>query len=188
MNKTSLNKIAKVTAGNVAPAKDNFTETGYPFVRAGSLSGLLSGDDIQTLEKLDDAAATKLKMKLFPAGTVVFAKSGMSCLKGYVYTLPRDCFVVSHLACVIPDAGHSKFLEHFFRRVKPNRLIENPSFPSIKLSKISAIEVPLLAPGLEDSIVKALDGVEHLKTLEKDFMRKLDELVKSRFNCWEVAA
>lgn len=84
-----LGDIAKVSAGNVAPKKSAFCDSGKPFVRAGSLSGLLAGGSVQSLERIDDKTAERLGFRLFPAGTVVFAKSGMSCLKGYVYTLPE---------------------------------------------------------------------------------------------------
>lgn len=131
-----LSEIAKIKAGNVAPKKDAFTEDGIPFVRAGSLTNLLAGGSLADLEKIDGGTAQKLRLTLFPAGTVVFAKSGMSCMTGNVYVLPKPCYVVSHLACVIPNGNYASYLEHYFRFNRPNRLIENPSFPSIKLSKI----------------------------------------------------
>ena len=181
MAKVSLKDIADVTAGNVAPKASEFTETGKPFVRAGSLSGLVGGGDINQLEKLDDKAAKRLKMRLFPTGTVLFAKSGMSCLKGYVYTLPMDCYVVSHLACVMPKQGYSEYLQHYLRYNKPNQLIENLSFPSIKLSKISQIEIDLPDHETAKAVVGNLAFVESQIELTKTVIAKLDELVKSRF-------
>ena len=84
-----LSEIAKIKAGNVAPKKDAFAEDGIPFVRAGSLTNLLAGGSLADLEKVNDGVAQKLRLTLFPAGTVVFAKSGMSCMTGNVYVLPR---------------------------------------------------------------------------------------------------
>lgn len=176
-----LGDIASVKAGNVAPKKEDFSEEGAPFIRAGSLSSLLRGESLDSLEKLSDSVAQRLGMKLFPAGTVVFAKSGMSCLKGYVYTLPRDCYVVSHLACITPHTGFSKYLEHFFAYNKPNRLIQNPSFPSIKLSRISDIELPLLDRRSMDYQVTCLELVQKQRHEADAIENKLDELVKSRF-------
>ena len=141
-----LSEIAKIKAGNVAPKKDAFTEDGIPFVRAGSLTNLLAGGSLADLEKIDGGTAQKLRLTLFPAGTVVFAKSGMSCMTGNVYVLPKPCYVVSHLACVIPNGKYASYLKHYFRFNRPNRLIENPSFPSIKLSRIRGIELRLPSP------------------------------------------
>ncbi len=67
-------------------------------------------------------------------------------MTGNVYVLPEPCYVVSHLACVIPNGNYASYLKHYFRFNRPNRLIENPSFPSIKLSKIQGIELRLPSP------------------------------------------
>jgi type I restriction enzyme stySPI specificity protein len=176
-----LSEIAKIKAGNVAPKKDAFTEDGIPFVRAGSLTNLLAGESLADLEKIDDGTAQKLRLTLFPAGTVVFAKSGMSCMTGNVYVLPKPCYVVSHLACVIPNGNYASYLKHYFRFNRPNRLIENPSFPSIKLSKIQGIELRL--PSLEEGVrqVQALERIESQIEQAKALLKYLDFLVKSWF-------
>ena len=176
-----LSEIAKIKAGNVAPKKDAFTEDGIPFVRAGSLTNLLAGGSLADLEKIDGGTAQKLRLTLFPAGTVVFAKSGMSCMTGNVYVLPKPCYVVSHLACVIPNGNYASYLKHYFRFNRPNRLIENPSFPSIKLSKIQGIKLKLLSPEKGVRQVQALERIESQIGQAKALLTYLDSLVKSRF-------
>lgn len=176
-----LNEIAKIKAGNVAPKKDAFTEDGIPFVRAGSLTNLLAGGSLADLEKIDGGTAQKLRLTLFPAGTVVFAKSGMSCMTGNVYVLPKPSYVVSHLACVIPNGNYASYLKHYFRFNRPNRLIENPSFPSIKLSKIKGIELRLPSPEKGVRQVQALERIESQIGRAKALLTYLDSLVKSRF-------
>jgi len=176
-----LSEIAKIKAGNVAPKKDAFTEDGIPFVRAGSLTNLLAGGSLADLEKIDCGTAKKLRLTLFPAGTVVFAKSGMSCMTGNVYVLPEPCYVVSHLACVIPNGNYASYLKHYFRFNRPNRLIENPSFPSIKLSKIQGIELRLPSPEEVVKQVQAIERIESQIEQAKALFTYLDSLVKSRF-------
>ena len=176
-----LSEIAKIKAGNVAPKKDAFTEDGIPFVRAGSLTNLLAGGSLADLEKIDGGTAKKLRLTLFPAGTVVFAKTGMSCMTGNVYALPKPCYVVSHLACVIPNGNYASYLKHYFRFNRPNRLIENPSFPSIKLSKIQGIELRLPSPEEGVKQVQALERIESQIEQAKALLTYLDFLVKSRF-------
>lgn len=176
-----LSEIAKIKAGNVAPKKDAFTEDGIPFVRAGSLTNLLAGGSLADLEKIDGGTAQKLRLTLFPAGTVVFAKSGMSCMTGNVYVLPNPCYVVSHLACVIPNGNYASYLEHYFRFNRPNRLIENPSFPSIKLSKIQGIELKLPSPEKGVRQVQALERIESQIGRATTLLTYLNSLVKSRF-------
>ena len=176
-----LSEIAKIKAGNVAPKKDAFTEDGIPFVRAGSLTNLLAGGSLADLEKIDGGTAQKLRLTLFPAGTVVFAKSGMSCMTGNIYVLPKPCYVVSHLAYVIPNGNYASYLKHYFRFNRPNRLIENPSFPSIKLSKIQGIELKLPSPEKGVRQVQALERIENQIGQAKALLTYLNSLVKSRF-------
>lgn len=176
-----LSEIAKIKAGNVAPKKDAFTEDGIPFVRAGSLTNLLAGGSLADLEKIDGGTAQKLRLTLFPAGTVVFAKSGMSCMTGNVYVLPKPCYVVSHLACVIPNGKYASYLKHYFRFNRPNRLIENPSFPSIKLSRIQGIELRLPSPEKGVRQVQALERIESQIGQARALLIYLNSLVKPRF-------
>lgn len=176
-----LSEIAKIKAGNVAPKKDAFTEDGIPFVRAGSLTNLLVGGSLADLEKIDGGTAQKLRLTLFPAGTVVFAKSGMSCMTGNIYVLPKPCYVVSHLAYVIPNGNYASYLKHYFRFNRPSRLIENPSFPSIKLSKTQGIELRLPSPEKGVRQVQALEHIESQIGQAKALLTYLNSLVKSRF-------
>lgn len=176
-----LSEIAKIKAGNVAPKKDAFTEDGIPFVRAGSLTNLLVGGSLADLEKIDGGTAQKLRLTLFPAGTVVFAKSGMSCMTGNIYVLPKPCYVVSHLAYVIPNGNYASYLKHYFRFNRPSRLIENPSFPSIKLSKTQGIELRLPSPEKGVRQVQALERIESQIGQAKALLTYLNSLVKSRF-------
>lgn len=176
-----LSEIAKIKAGNVAPKKDALTEDGIPFVRAGSLTNLLAGGSLADLEKIDGGTAQKLRLTLFPAGTVVFAKSGMSCMTGNIYVLPKPCYVVSHLAYVIPNGNYASYLKHYFRFNRPSRLIENPSFPSIKMSKTQGIELRLPSPEKGVRQVQALERIESQIGQAKALLTYLNSLVKSRF-------
>ena len=77
-----LASLADVRSGGGAPQDQaEFSVNGHPFVRAGSLIKLLEGADESNLEKLEPEAAKRHGLKLFPDGTVLFAKSGMSATK-----------------------------------------------------------------------------------------------------------
>lgn len=179
--RVKLSEIARIKAGNVAPKKDAFTKDGVSFVRAGSLAKLLAGESLDSLEKIDVRTARELRLTLFPKGTVVFAKSGMSCMTGNVYVLPDPCYVVSHLACVIPNGNYTAYLKHYFRFKRPNRLIENPSFPSIKLEKIRDIELCLPSSEVIDKQVQTLEHIEDQIKQMKAQLLHFEYLVKSRF-------
>jgi type I restriction enzyme, S subunit len=141
-----ISALAEVRSGGGAPQESGaFTATGYPFVRAGSLPKLLDGKSEESLEKLEPATAQKHGLSLFPAGTVLFAKSGMSATKGHVLRLRHPAYVVNHLAALVPhDPADSAFLVRVLQRFPPTTLIKDPAYPSIRLGDIENMSV--LAP------------------------------------------
>ena len=101
MSEIRLGDVCNVGAGQSAPNKDTFSTNGIPFIRAGSLETLSEGTPENALEKLTPEAAAQNGLKLYPADTVVFAKSGMSANIGRIYKLKNPCYVVSHLATLV---------------------------------------------------------------------------------------
>ncbi|MCD7798949.1 MAG: restriction endonuclease subunit S [Akkermansiaceae bacterium] len=177
-----LQEIANVAAGQGAPQGDhNYCDYGMPFVKAGNLAELIAGADIGSIQKVNEEVAKKHRLKLFRKGSVLFAKSGMSCLKGFVYVLPSDAYVVSHLACVTPEKVNSKYLKYYFLFHKPNTLIKDEAYPSISLTDIANMVVQVPENNVVRNVVSTLEKVEFLLALYKSQLQKLDELVKSRF-------
>ena len=180
--KYTLKEIATISAGQGAPQGDNnYSESGIPFVKAGNLLELIEGASINDIQKVSDDVAKKHRLKLYPKGTILFAKSGMSCLKGYVYILPCDSYVVSHLACVTPHENISQYLKYYFDYNKPNKLIKDAAYPSISLSDIGELIVDIKDCESRKNIVSALSEIEMIIFARKQQLAKLDELVKARF-------
>lgn len=180
--KYALKEIATISAGQGAPQGDNnYCDYGNPFVKAGNLLELIEGKPIDDIQKVSDEVAKKHKLKLYPKGTILFAKSGMSCLKGYVYILPCDSYVVSHLACVTPHEDISQFLKYYFDYNKPNKLIKDAAYPSISLLDIGELRVDIKDYETRKNIVSVLSKTKKIITLRKQQLAKLDELVNARF-------
>ena len=177
-----LKDLAVICAGQGAPQGDNnYCENGTPFVKAGNLQELLEGKAITSIQKVSDEVAKKHKLKLYPKGTILFAKSGMSCMKGYVYVLPQSAYVVSHLACVTPNEDASEYLRYFFNYHKPNQLVKDVAYPSISLSDIGNLVVDMKSESERNAIVSVLQHAESVITLRQKELQKLDDLVKARF-------
>ena len=177
-----LKDLAVICAGQGAPQGDNnYCENGTPFVKAGNLQELLEGKAITSIQKVSDEVAKKHKLKLYPKGTILFAKSGMSCMKGYVYVLPQSAYVVSHLACVTPNEDASEYLRYFFNYHKPNQLVKDAAYPSVSLSDIGNLVVDMKSESERNAIVSVLQHAESVITLRQKELQKLDDLVKARF-------
>lgn len=183
MKRTPLSQLALVSAGQGAPKDNEFSESGTPFVRAGSLETLLSGKSESDLELVSAETAKLRKLKTYPKDTILFAKSGMSATKDRVYILQNSAHVVSHLATLIPkDGTHVDYLRLALRRFPPSSLIKDPAYPAIGLGEIENFEIPV-PEEFDDQIRIAhlLSKVEELITLRKQHLQQLDDLLKSVF-------
>ena len=177
-----LKDLAAICAGQGAPQGDhNYCENGTPFVKAGNLQELLEGKAITSIQKVSDEVAKKHKLRLYPKGTILFAKSGMSCMKGYIYVLPQSAYVVSHLACITPNEDISEYLRYYFNYHKPNQLVKDAAYQSISLSDVGNLVVDMKPESERNEIVSVLQHTESIITLRQQQLQKLNELVKARF-------
>lgn len=183
MKPTPLSQLAIVSAGQAAPKSDEFSDYGTPFVRAGSLDRLLSGEPESGLELVSEETAKQRKLKTYPRGTVLFAKSGMSATKDRVYVLQNPAHVVSHLATLIPKKGtHVGYLRFALKHFPPSSLIKDHAYPAIGLGDIEDFKIPV--PDSSDDqirIAHLLGKVEGLIAQRKQHLQQLDDLLKSVF-------
>lgn len=140
-----LKEIANISSGQSSPYDEEFSDDGTPFIKAGNLEGLKLGKYTEnSCNKVNQATIQKRKLKLKQPGTVLIAKSGMSCLSGHVYALKQPAYVVSHLACIEPigEKGVTDFIRFFFTTYGTKDLIKDPSYPSIQLGQLSEMQIP----------------------------------------------
>lgn len=183
MSTITLNKLAEISSGQGAPQGEKcFGHKGLPFVRAGSLDFLLSGGKEDVLERVSEEVANEYQLKPYLEGTILFAKSGMSATKDRVYTLKSTCYVVNHLAAIIPKKTvDSDFLKFWFRYFRPSQLIKDKAYPSIRLSDIEEIKVPDFSDDKKRHIISILEKAESAKQKRKESIRLADEFLKSTF-------
>lgn len=179
-----LADLATVSSGGGAPqGVDAFSAEGIPFVRAGSLVKLLDGQPEESLELLQPDVAADHGLRLFPAGTVLFAKSGMSATKGHVYQLKKPAYVVNHLATLIPRSEVAgRYLRQVLKFKSPTCLIKDEAYPSIRLGDIETMEVP--APQSEserERIAAILDQADDLRRKRKHALDRLGQLSQAIF-------
>ena len=123
--KVKLGEVAEISSGGNAPQEDDkFGSEGHNFVRAGSLENLADKDTYNNLERITTEVAEQYRLKLYPKGTIIFAKSGMSATKNRVRCLMKSCYLVNHLAAILPNKSlDSRFLLYWFASNPPSRMI-----------------------------------------------------------------
>ncbi len=181
-NILKLGSLAVIAAGQGAPqGSENYSNNGTPFIKAGDIADLAAGKSELDVQKVSLETATTHRLKLFPKGTVLFAKSGMSCMKGIVHVLGMDCYVVSHLACITPHSIESSFLKYYLEFHRPNKLVKDAAYPSISLADIAEMDISVPTEADRKQIIASLDAICELIRLRKLQLKELDEFVKSRF-------
>jgi len=177
-----LGEVASVSSGQGAPqGENNYSETGTPFIKAGNLEDLVNGMPEDNVQKVSEEVALSHKLKKYQAGSVLFAKSGMSCMKGWVYTLKNDCYVVSHLAIITPNNIDSNYLNYYLRHYKPNKLVQDSAYPSISLKDIQNLKIMFPNFILQQQIVAELDLLSGVIEKQKAQLEELDKLAQSIF-------
>lgn len=178
-----LKDVAFVFAGQSAPQKqEDYSLTGTPFIKAGNLSELISGKNEDSILKVTDFAVEKYGLKKYKSGSVLFAKSGMSCLKGYVYVTKNDCYVVSHLAIVQPKEDvNSYYLKYHFMYHKPYLLAKDTAYPSISIADILNYKIILPKIEKQEQIVSELDMITEMISKYDEQLKVLDKLSQSIF-------
>lgn len=177
-----LGKVVDVSAGQPAPKPNDFSDSGFPFIRAGSLERLLSGQTEDDCEKIDAETARRYRMRLYPKDTILFAKSGMSAKIGRVYRMRQPAYVVSHLAALAPVGKYEpSYLAHWLRAHPPSKLIKDEAYPSIRTSEVSSLEIPNLHIDEQRRIAEILDKADNIRRKRELALALADDFLRSAF-------
>ncbi|QIG89898.1 hypothetical protein G6R40_09600 [Chryseobacterium sp. POL2] len=180
-----LGKVANISSGKNAPKDDLFNHSeGLPFIRASHLNQLLQEKcDYNNFPKVNKEESQKLKLLIAPKNSILFAKSGMSATMNRIVKLKQDCYFVNHLACVTPksDNLNSNFLKHYLFYYNPTNLIQGEAYPSINLSAISDLQIPLPPLEIQKAIAEKLDKADALRKKDQELLTQYDELAQAIF-------
>ncbi len=178
-----LSECCIIAAGQGAPQGEMhyLSNEGIPFIKAAHLKDLLDGADEYSLPKVNQSTAEQYRLKLYPKGTVIFAKSGMSTLKGRIHILENPCYVVNHLACIIPENINGNYLKYWFILNPPNRLIKDEAYPSISLTDIGNLMINIPEAKVQEQIAIALDKSKVLIEKRKEQISILEKLGSDTF-------
>lgn len=174
-----LEDIAFLTTGNSAPQGKEFFEKGkFPFVRVYDMGRSRSNVYMMdTRDKINNLAANK--MKLFPKGSVLFTKSGMSILLNQRAILGRDMYVVSHIGVAIPhEKIISEFLYYWLRTVDFRELTHATTLPSLQISKVKNLQMPLPPFNEQKRIVSKIEELFKENKTTRESLDKVSKIMK----------
>jgi type I restriction enzyme, S subunit len=192
-----LGDVAKIGAGNSAPQdKKLFINGVHPFFRTSDIGNIHIGNISAARDLLNDKGIKKLK--LYPVGTILIPKSGASTFLNHRVILDVEGYVSSHLATVICDEEllEKRFAFYYLTKIKAQNIVQDHSYPSLKLADIKEINIPV--PPLEEQkqIVAKLDQcfkeidkakantAKNLENAKALFQSKLNESFSQKGEEW----
>lgn len=176
----SLSEVAEISSGNSAPQNEELFENGvYPFCRTSDVGQVhLSSDFKEIKDHLNEKGVDGLR--LFKTGTILFPKSGASTFLNHRVRLSIDSYVSSHLATIFANEEkiNSLFLYHLLCRVDAKKLTNDQNYPSLKLSEIGQIQIPLPPLSIQEEIVAEIEGYQKIidgaKAVVANYKPKID--------------
>jgi type I restriction enzyme M protein len=159
-----LEEVAKVTSGNSAPQGDEYFAGGNAaFIRTSDVGAVhLSDNFVGSADKVNAKALAELRLELFPSGTILFPKSGASTFLNHRVVMGAPAYVSSHLACIICDELKAlpKFVYYLLCRVDARDITPDQAYPSLRLTEIGAIQIPLPPLEVQHEIVAEIEGYQ----------------------------
>jgi type I restriction enzyme M protein len=158
-----LEDIADIKSGNSAPQdRKLFVNGKFPFIRTSDVGVIKKGKISASRDYLNDSGVENLK--LFKKGSILFPKSGASTLLNHRVLMEIDAYVSSHLAIIKADNKLvlDEYLFFLLQTVDTKDLVANPSYPSLNLSEIGRIEIPIPELETQNQIVEELNSYQNI--------------------------
>ncbi len=160
----TLGEVCDINSGNSAPQDEALFKDGkYPFFRTSDVGRVhLSNNLVECIDYLNDEGIKGLK--LFNKGTILFPKSGASTFLNHRAILGVDGYVSSHLATIYPNSQKAlpEYVYRMLMNIDARALTADQNYPSLKLTEIFNITIPLPPLEVQREIVAEIEGYQKL--------------------------
>ena len=177
-----IGEIADIGSGNSAPQGEIYFKKGrYPFYRTSDVGKVhISTNLDQSVDCVNDLAVKEKRLHLFPKNTILFPKSGASTFLNHRVMISREGYVSSHLATIVPDENkvHPLFLFHLLCTIDAKALTPDQAYPSLKISRVQQIKIPLPPLEIQEKIVAELDGYQKIINGAKQIIENYKPTIK----------
>ena len=176
-----LGEVCEIFSGSSAPQDKRYFENGkYPFVRVQDIGRYGRTDNlIEIKDYINDIAVRELNLVKAKRGTILFPKSGAAITTNNRAILGVDAFIVSHLAALRSkdEIADTHFIYYLLCLIDMVQYMENPGYPSLKLSTISKISIPLPSLEVQHRIATELkEKMAYVEKLRKSIEEQLEAI------------
>lgn len=144
-----LEQIGRIESGQTPMGIAELTSKtgGVPWFKVSSMNDARADGWMNTSQwYVSDEVVNKLKLRVHPAGTIVFPKRGGSILTNKKRRIAvRGCFDLNTMGFV-PLEGYEEFSWVFFQQVDLKRIFDGSNVPQINYGDIAGITVAIPPP------------------------------------------
>ena len=169
-------------AGNSAPQEQKYFINGsIPFFRTADVGRVHFSTDLnETGDYLNKEAVNELGLKIWPKHTILFPKSGASTFLNHRVMTGTDGVVSSHLATIFTENDIlQKYIFYFLTTIDAKMLTADQGYPSLRISDLQRVKIPLPPLEAQKQIVERLDKIAEAQKLNNDLIQKSNELFQS---------
>ena len=187
-----LGEICKIVSGNTPKGIENISNTGnYQFYKVSDMNS--SGNEVRMTRSnynLSNEEVVKLKLKLYPKGTVIFPKRGGAILTNKKRVLSKDSTFDLNLMGVLPNENvNSSFLFYWFINLDLGKICDGSNIPQINNKNIAPLDFPIPPIETQQAIVSKIEelfseldkGIEDLKTAQLQLKTYRQSVLKWAF-------
>jgi type I restriction enzyme S subunit len=178
-----LGGVGEIYSGGNAPQEAKYFENGqYPFIRVQHFDG--EKPYIENWDLINEEAIKKYNLKLFPAETIIFPKSGASIQLEKRAKLKIPAYIVNHLCALIINQNKANidFILNYLKNIKLFEFSGGSTLPYLNISKISKIPIPLPPLPEQQEIAEILQTIDKKIEIEKKKKELYEELFKTMLN------
>jgi len=187
MKTISLSEIADLESGSGFPVDYQGETSGdLAFAKVSDISNAVrSGSRYIKSAKnyISRQKARELKAKVFPRGTIVFAKIG-EAIKGNMRAMTTCEMLFDNNVMGVSSTSKGIdhiFLFHFLNTLDFYSLANKTSVPALRKSDLQRIQIPFPPIAEQKRIAAILDKAEELRSLRRQALGELDALTQSIF-------
>lgn len=160
----TLGEICEISSGNSAPQEEALFKDGkYPFFRTSDVGKVHLSNNLTVCNDFLNDEGIKGLTK-YKKGTILFPKSGASTFLNHRVILGIDGYVSSHLATIFPDPEKalSEYVYRMLINIDARNLTADQNYPSLKITEIFNIKIPLPPLEVQREIVAEIEGYQKL--------------------------
>lgn len=175
-----LGELCSFSGGGAFPKSEQGSKSGaIPFVKVSDLALASNARRVKVANNwVSGEQIQKMKSKLMPEGSVIFAKIGEGLKAERLSTLARPTAIDNNLMAAVPKQGqvNETFLYYLLSQVGLSDWAQGSALPFLRQTDLE--KIPVVVPGIDEQnrIAEVLSALDDLIETNKSLAADLDEI------------